>query len=280
MKPFPASFALALLSAGALTAGSPTARAATSKPRSWVALSAKTNATKYVTGAPISITITARNTSSRDAFLRFSSGQRFDVQLFKPSAKTPVYTWSASKMFPESVGQLRLKAGQSASFSAQIGQEQGALVPGKYQLRAHLTNSSNIAIEAPPVSIEVVPAPMQLQVSTTQTRLKIGEPVSFSLKAINTSKKTQDLGFSSAQRFDVSIADATGKQVWSWAAGKRFAESLGKLSLAPGESKTFEATWDGQALPGQKITPGSYTVQATLTSNPPINAAPLSIEIK
>ncbi len=280
MKPFPASFALALLSAGALTAGSPTARAATSKPRSWVALSAKTNATKYGTGAPISITITARNTSSRDAFLHFSSGQRFDVQLFKPNSKNPVYTWSATKQFQTSSGggQLHLAPGQSQTFPVQIGDDQGALVPGKYLLRAHLTNSSGI--EAPPVPIEVVPAPMQFQISTTKSRFKIGEAATFSLKVLNTGKTTQDLRFSSAQRFGVSISDEAGTQVWSWAANKRFAESLGKLSLAPGESKTFEATWDGQALPGQKITPGSYTVQATLTSDPPIVAAPIRIEIK
>ena len=181
-------------------------------------------------------------------------------------------------MFNESLGQMHLKAGQSTSFTAQIGDEQGALVPGKYLLRAHLTNSS--AIEAPPVSIEVVPSPMQLQVSTTKTRFKIGEPVSFSLKAINTSKKPQALEFSSAQRFDISIANEAGAQVWSWAANKRFAESLGKLSLAPGESKTFEAAWDGQALPDAKIAPGTYTVQATLTSAPPVLAPPLQIEIK
>ncbi len=258
-----------------LTAGAHTASA---KPRSWVALSARTSAAQYVTGAPIDVTLIAKNTRSRDAFLRFSSGQRFDVQLFKPGAKTPVYTWSATKMFSQMVGQVRLRPGQSTSFPAQIGDEQGALVPGKYLLRAFLTNSSGI--EAPPVPIEVVPSPLQLQVSPVKTSYKRGEPVSFLLHATNTSKKAQEIQFSSGQRFDVSVADEAGNIVWSWAANKRFTDARGTLSLAPGESKTFEADWNGEALPDAEIAPGTYLVRAVLTGNPPLQAAPIQIEIQ
>lgn len=254
------------------------ANAAPAKSGSWVALSARTSATKYVTGAPIPLVLTAKNTQGRDVFLHFSSGQRFDVQLFKPGAKTPLYTWSATRMFAQVMGQIRLRPGQNLRFDAQIGDDQGALVPGKYLLRAHLTNSSGI--EAPPVPIEVVAAPMQLRVTLDKTRLQIGEPLAFTLTATNTSRETQPLQFGSAQRFDISLANEAGQTVWSWAANKRFSRSMSSQTLAPGEANTYQATWDGQALPDQKITPGTYTVQAHLTSRPRVDAVPVRIEIK
>jgi len=273
MKPFP-------LCALLLAYGTGDAVSAPANPRSWVALSAKTSATKYVTGAPIDLTLTAKNTHSRDAFLHFSSSQRFDVQLFKPGTTTPVYTWSATKQFQTSSGgsQLRLSPGQSQTFPVQIGDDQGALVPGKYQLRAFLTNSSGI--EAKPVAIEVIAAPMQLQVALDKTKIKVGEPVSFTLTLTNTSQNAQPIQFTSGQRFDVSILNQASETVWNWAANKRFTRSISRQTLAPGESRTFQADWDGQALPDQKITPGTYTVQATSASNPRINAAPVRIEIK
>lgn len=263
----------ALLASSALWAS-----CAPAKPRSWVALSTKPGAAKYVTGAPIDLALTAKNTHSRDAFLRFSSGQRFDVQIFKPGAKTPVYTWSATKIFNQMVGQMRLRPGQSTSWSAQIGDDQGALVPGKYLLRAHLTNSSGI--EAPPVEIEVVPAAMQLQITPDKTRLQVGDSLSFALKLSNTSQSPQTIGFTSGQRFDISILNEAGQTVWNWAANKRFSRSLSSQTLAPGASTSFQATWDGQALPDSKITPGKYSVRAVLTSRSPLSAAPIFIDIK
>lgn len=254
------------------------ASCAPAKPRSWIALSAKTSAAKYVTGAPIALTLRVKNTHSRDAFLRFSSGQRFDVQIFKPGATTPVYTWSTTKIFAQTVGQMRLSPGQSAGFNTQIGDDQGALIPGKYLLRAHLTNSSGI--EAPPVEIEVVPAAMQLQITPDKTRLRVGEPLSLALKLSNTSQSPQTIGFSSGQRFDISILNEAGQTVWNWAANKRFSRSLSSQTLAPGASTSFQATWDGQALPDSKITPGKYSVRAVLTSAAPLDATPVSIDIK
>ena len=263
----------ALLASVALSA-----HAATSKPRSWVQLSTRTSALKYVTGAPINVTLIAKNTHARAAFLKFPTGQHFDAQLFKPGARTPVYTWSAGKQFRTSGHQLRLASGQIETIPFQIGDEQGALVPGKYILRAFLTNSSKV--EALPVAIEVVPAPMQLKVSLDKTHFPIGEPLAFRLSLVNTSKSAQEIRYFSGQRFDISIVDATGKSVWNWAANKRFTRSISRQTLAPGQTQTFEATWDGQPLPDAKITPGTYTVSAVSSSEPRVDAAPIQIEIK
>ncbi len=254
------------------------ASSAHAKPKSWVRLTTETNTNKYVTGAPINIMLTAKNVHSRDAFLHFSSGQRFDLQLFPKGAKDPVYTWSASRMFNMMVGQLKLGPSQSQTFQAQIGDEQGALVPGKYELRAHLSNSSQI--EADAVELEVVAAPVKFEATLDKTELKVGESVGVKMTATNTTKETQTLHFGSGQSFDVFVNNEAGQQVWSWGANKRFIQSIRDVPLAPGESKTFEATWDGTIFPDFKKEAGTYTIQAVLTTNPRVYAAPIRVEVK
>lgn len=176
------------------------------------------------------------------------------------------------------VGQLRLSPGQTQTFRAQIGEEQGALVPGRYQLRAHLTNSSQI--EAKPVEIEVVASSVQLRATLDKTQLKVGEPLAIKIVATNTTQAAQTIRFNSGQSFDVLISNEDGQPIWTWGANKRFTMALRSLRLAPGESKSFDATWTGEALPDFQIVPGTYSVQAVLTSNPRVFAAPVRIEIK
>jgi len=248
------------------------------KPKSWVQLSAQTNATKYVTGAPIQVVLAAKNTHSSAAFLHFTSGQRFDLQLFQVGSNSPVYTWSADKMFNMMVGQLKLAPNQTQTFTTRIGDEQGALVPGRYELHAHLTNSSQI--EAKPVEIEVVASPVRVQATLDKTELKAGEPLAVTITATNTTKEAQTLHFGSGQSFDVFINNEDGQPIWSWGANKRFTMALRSVELQPGETKTFDATWNGEALPDFKLAPGTYSVQAVLTTNPRVFAAPVRVEIK
>jgi len=248
------------------------------KPRSWVSVTVRPATKKVAAGAPLDLEITTTNTHSSDAYLHFSSGQRFEVQLFKPGSSDAAYTWSADKMFTMMVSQLRLAPGQNLKFDAHIGGKDNPLPKGKYELRANLTNSSRI--EAPPITIEVVANPMQFSLATDKLAFKIGEPVSFAMKLRNTGDKAQAIQFFSGQRFDVSVQNAAGQTVWNWAANKRFSQSLSKLSLAPGEETAFEASWDGRALPDFAITPGTYSVHAQLTGRPALEAAPVSVEIR
>ena len=264
-----------LLVGVALVVAAPSAFA---KPKSWVRLTTATTANKYVTGAPIDIVLTAKNVHSRDAYLHFTSGQRFDLQLFPKGKSAPVYTWSADKMFNMMVGQMRLGPNQSQKFDAKIGDEQGALVPGKYELRAKLSNSS--AIEAEPVELEVVAAPVKFEATVDKTELKVGETVNVKMTVTNTTADAQTLHFGSGQSFDVLVSNAEGQQVWSWGANKRFIQVLRDVPLAAGESKTFDAQWDGLTFPDFKKAAGTYSIQAVLMTNPRVNAAPVTVEVK
>lgn len=248
------------------------------KPRSWVSVAVRPATKSVAIGTPLDLEITATNTHSSDAYLRFSSGQRFDVQLFKPGSSDAVYTWSADKMFAMVMGQLRLAPGQSLRFDAHIGDKDNPLPPGEYELRATLSNSSRI--EAPMQTLEVVANPMQFSLTTDKPAYQIGEPVSFVMKLRNAGDRPQAVQFFSGQRFDVSVCNAAGQTVWNWAADKRFSQSLSKLTLAPNEETAFEATWNGRALPDFQSVPGTYSVRAKLTGRPMVEAPPVSIEVK
>lgn len=255
------------------------------KTASWIALQVRTDKLQYAPGEPIKVELKATNIQSKDAYLKFSSGQRFDLQLFEVGLKEPVYTWSADKMFVTAISHIRLKQGQSETYDATIGSEMGELKPGKYRLRAHLANSSQIG--APPLEFAVIArsataneAGATLTATTDKRVYNVGEAVKIAFKLQNNAKNPVTFEFNSGQSYDVLVENSAGEQVWSWAANKRFAMMMRQVTVAAGETQTFAAQWEGRALTDEKIAPGKYSVKVVYTSNPAIQAAPIEIEIR
>ena len=258
--------------------------------RSWVVLKATTNQKRYAVGGPIQVRLRAINTAKRSAYLRFTSGQRFDLSVYPVGKNEAVYTWSASRMFIQSLGSLWLRPGQSQNFDATIGEEMGTLAPGKYRLVARLTNSPR-PIEAMPVYFEVVrnasqktsqSAALSLTARTDKTTYKMGEPVRIEVAAINATGKEQRLQFDSGLDCDVTITDEAGKPVWNYGANLRFIRALGEVTWQKGETKNYTRIWEGVAQPQETISnlqPGRYRVQAFLHSTPQLSAPPLYIQI-
>lgn len=83
-----------------------------------------------------------------------------------------------------------------------------------------------------------------------------GEPIELVLTVRNAGDDAFRLPLSSAQSHDFAIGAMDGGELWRWSSGRRFAQQLGELALAPGEERSFRATWqpaDPAALP-----PGRY----------------------
>ena len=288
---FFALLALALVTSLAPVPAATAAQSArkTAKKASWISLSARTGKARYQVGEPIEVSLRATNVQSRDAYLKFASGQRFDLQLFRADKAEPVYSWSANKMFAMAVSHILLKQSQSENYSATIGGEMGELAPGNYRLQAHLTNSSQI--EAPPVEFAIEAAtpeaatpeadaqPLQLTATTDKASYAIGEAVKINFSLRNTSEDAVKLNFNSGQTYDVYIRNAAGDLVWSWAANKRFIMATRQIELAAGATQTFDVEWDGRALPDYQIEAGQYTIEAIYTSTPEIRAEPITIQV-
>jgi hypothetical protein len=235
-----------------------------------------------VTGQPIAINLVATNTFKRGAYLRFSSGQRFDFSVLQAGTRDTVYTWSASRMFIQSEGSLWLKPRQSQSYQAEIGDEMGTLAPGKYILRARLTNSPR-PIEAAPVAFEIVAPALSMTARTDKTTYRIGEAVEVSASVTNNSGKASVVHFDSGLGCDFIVSDANETSLWTYGANLRFIRALGDVTWKSGETKTYSATWNGVALPTSStpaaLAPGRYKVQAVLQSTPRVLAPPVYIEL-
>jgi len=275
-----AAFSVLAASATAPVSAAPrNASKATRISRSWVNLKTTLDQTKYSVGQPISVHLTATNTHSSGAYLKFTSGQRFDFSVSRIGQKETVYTWSAARMFTQALGSLWIKPGQSEEFDASVGDEMGQLKPGKYQLVAHLTNSPN-SIFAAPVAFEVVDTGITLTTATDKTSYTIGEDVEIGLAATNRKNGVARLPFRSSQLFDVFITDESGAQIWNDGATKRFAQNQHDESWKKGETKKFTSRWNGSSLGvSPKLSAGRYRVQAVLQSTPNVYAAPVFIDI-
>lgn len=72
----------------------------------------------------------------------------------------------------------------------------------------------------------------------------------------NISKRPKTLTFPNAQRVDVMVRSADGRDLYRWAADKQFVESLGTSIVMPGEKVAFLvdiplSAWKGRPKPGQ-----------------------------
>lgn len=68
----------------------------------------------------------------------------------------------------------------------------------------------------------------------------------------------QTLSFRDARRADF-VALRDDEEIWRWSEGRMFAQMLGSEQLAPGESVTYEATWENPPE-------GEYTVRGELAA--------------
>lgn len=255
------------------------------KGGSWVDLQTSTDKLRYTVGEPIRVTLKATNIQEKDAYLKFTSGQRFDIRVFKVGQKEPVYVWSANKMFTMAMATIKLKMAQRETYQTEIGSEMGELTPGRYRLEANLTNSSRV--RAIPIEFTIVPrvasnnsSQTVITAKTDKTIYKVGEQVKVDFSLQNKATTPKTFNFRSGQNYDVFIRNEAGDLIWNWSANMRFIMISRPITFAPGEKKDFSVQWDGKALPDYKVTPGKYTVQAVYASDPEIKAAPITIEIQ
>jgi hypothetical protein len=95
------------------------------------------------------------------------------------------------------------------------------------------------------------------------------EPIPLRLIVRNEAGRTLHLTFPTAQRFDFIITKDR-EPVWSWGQGRMFAQALGRVALAPGDSAVYEYTWDGRLPGGSLPRLGRYTVKGVLMTMPPV----------
>ena len=124
-----------------------------------LAMTVKTDKTRYQIGEPIRIEMQVKNLLDKSNTIKFSSGQTYDI--FVTRNNFPVWNDSANKRYAQAVRNIVWKAGETQNFSAQWNgkplpdnADQNTLPPGQYRIQAILSSSPKVY--APTVDIFIV----------------------------------------------------------------------------------------------------------------------------
>lgn len=86
-----------------------------------------------------------------------------------------------------------------------------------------------------------------------------GDDVRFALKVVNTGPKNVEVNFSSGQAYDFVVVDSIGREVWRWADGRLFTQSVQNKLLGKGKSISVSEKWSPAKA-------GKFTAIGTLRS--------------
>jgi hypothetical protein len=91
-----------------------------------------------------------------------------------------------------------------------------------------------------------------------------GELITFELTIRNHTTQTVTLEDCCPPDNDFFVfEDDSRRLLWKWTAGRAFPAVITDLEFAPGETKTFEATWNQVATGGEMIPAGEYLARGS-----------------
>ncbi|MCL6610804.1 MAG: LysM peptidoglycan-binding domain-containing protein [Peptococcaceae bacterium] len=98
-------------------------------------------------------------------------------------------------------------------------------------------------------------------IATDRNRYRRGETVNITLFKINTTSRPRTLTYTTGQRFEFEAVRADGTVVWRWSAGRVFTQETASITLQPGRSQVFRASWDQRNLQGSLVAPQTITIR-------------------
>ncbi len=126
-------------------------------------------------------------------------------------------------------------------------------------------------------------APLRLELALNKTVYVVGESVAATVTARHEGRTPLGVQFNSGQRFDL-IVRRRGALIWRWSNDKAFIQVVQEVSLRPGETMTFQATWDQLDLQGRRVEPGEYEMIGVFLGRGPglsggLETVPLSFRV-
>jgi hypothetical protein len=103
----------------------------------------------------------------------------------------------------------------------------------------------------------------------------------FVFTILNTSEKLLPFNFKSSQTYDFQVLDAsTGQEVWRWSRRMFFSQVVRQEAIRGSRNWVFEVTWNHRDNDLNVVPPGQYKVIGILATQPPMEADPVSFDIK
>ena len=88
-----------------------------------------------------------------------------------------------------------------------------------------------------------------------------GETVNITLVKTNVTSEPRSLFYTTSQRFDFEAVRADGSVVWRWSQGRFFTQQTATVTLQPGQSQVFTATWDQRNQQGNLVLPQEINIR-------------------
>lgn len=112
---------------------------------------------------------------------------------------------------------------------------------------------------------------LELTLALSADEIRSGESVEMTLNVTNAGQDALTLHFNDGQIFDFLALTVQSEKdpvlVWNWAHDKAFTAALWDLTLQPGDSRSYQVTWDGTNNAGDAMT-GEFIMRAELVSTP------------
>ena len=112
---------------------------------------------------------------------------------------------------------------------------------------------------------------LELTLALSADEIRSGGCVDMTLNVTNAGQDAFTLHFNDGQIFDFLALTVQGEKdpvlVWNWAHDKAFTAALWDLTLQPGDSRSYQVTWDGTNNAGDAMT-GEFIMRAELVSTP------------
>jgi Intracellular proteinase inhibitor len=108
-----------------------------------------------------------------------------------------------------------------------------------------------------------------------------GEPVPIELVLTNQTERRLTLYLQGRPlAFDIAVRREDGSVAWRRLEGQVVSAILAVRALAPAESLTFEAVWDGRMTDGRPAAPGRYQITGNLRTDTPDGLTTLPVPLQ
>lgn len=102
---------------------------------------------------------------------------------------------------------------------------------------------------------------LRLEIATLKREFPTSEIVPLRISVTNTGEKEATLSYPTGQKYEFSVTDSTGTEVWRWSAGRSFTQEIIIVKVKPAENYNFFGRVDAGVLE-----PGEYTATAWITA--------------
>ena len=90
----------------------------------------------------------------------------------------------------------------------------------------------------------------------------LGEDVPMNLVLVNCAGVNVELFYEGEARYDFSMEDSIGQEVWRWTEEQDLLDEPGTLTILPREMVEYSVTWDQRDFSDDQVDPGVYKVYA------------------